>query len=414
LIKRGVKKSFFCFSLVFLAVLVCAEDWYVSNAGGMALEPAFSRFALRGKYALSIGSASFSELPERLQKYYDPSYYIELRSLYEDGILSRRQWTFRDTAELTRLSAAFDDDNSGFIEIYGADKLISESHQISADGSDYITYYYYNRGFLIRAETRLFTPPPAEPELAGEDGETTVSGTVPVEPAPAVPAPAVPARAETEGIEAVPVPRAVNFPDTAKAKNEGTEETLWIDYYRYTRSYALRGVERHYLSSPEEGQETAFVRFPQLILEVGPETEFVKPGSVFSSEFFDDVIINSGDRILYTTDDRGRILSEIRRDENDNILGEVINTWSGDRLASVLWKSEMEERLIEYEYNDDGDRIFERNLRNGVLERTVRQEGDREVEELYINDAVVLRAVWEEGRKISEELIRPPSTGGQE
>jgi hypothetical protein len=408
LIKRGIKKSFFCFSLAFLAVLVCAEDWYVSNAGGMALEPAFSRFALRGKYALSIGSASFSELPERLQRYYDPLYHIELRSLYEDGVLSRRQWTFRDTAELTRLSAAFADDNSGFIEFYNADKLISESHQISAGGSDYITYYYYNRSFLIRAETRLFTPFPAEPELAGEDGETAVSGTV-------EPAPAVSARAETEGIEAVPVPRAVNFLDTtANAENEGTEETLWIDYYRYTRSYALRGVERHYLSSPEEGQETAFVRFPQLILDVGSETEFVKPGSVFSSEFFDDVIINSGDRILYTTDDRGRILSEIRRDENDNILGEVINTWSGDRLASVLWKSEMEERLIEYEYNGEGDRVFERNLRNGVLERTVRQEGDREVEELYINDAVVLRAVWEEGRKISEELIRPSSVKGEE
>jgi hypothetical protein len=412
LIKHDIKKSFFCFFLGFFGALVCAEDWYISNAGGMALEPAFSRFALRGKYALSIGSASFSDLPERLQRYYDSSYYIERRSLYEDGVLSRRQWTFRDTAELTRLSAAFDDDNSGFIELYNADKLISESHQISADGSDYITYYYYNRGFLIRAETRLFTPFSPEPDLAGEDGETAVSGesAVPVEPAPAVPA-----RAETDGIEAVPVPRAVNFPDTtAKTENEGIEETLWIDYYRYTRSYALRGVERHYLSSPEEGQETVFIRFPQLILEVGSEHEFVKPGSVFSSEFFDDVIINSGDRILYTTDDRGRILSEIRRDENDNILGEVINTWSGDRLASVLWKSDEGERLIEYEYNSEGDRIFERNLRNGVLERTVRREGDREVEELYINDAVVLQAVWEEGRKISEELIRPSSAGREE
>ncbi|MDR2740425.1 MAG: hypothetical protein LBB68_11430 [Treponema sp.] len=391
---------------------MCAEDWYISNAGGMALEPAFSRFALRGKYALSIGSASFSDLPERLRRYYDSSYRIELRSLYEDGVLSRRQWTFRDTVELTRLSAAFDDDNSGFIELYNADKLISESHQISAGGSDYITYYYYNRGFLIRAETRLFTPFSPEPELAGEGGETAVSGerAVPVEPAPAVPA-----RVETDGIETVPVPRAVNFPDTtAKTENEGTEETLWIDYYRYTRSYALRGVERQYLSSPEEGQETVFIRFPQLILGVGSEQEFVKPGSVFSSEFFDDVIINSGDRILYTTDDRGRILSEIRRDENDNILGEVINTWSGDRLASVLWKSDEGERLIEYEYNSEGDRIFERNLRNGVLERAVSREDEREVEELYINDAVVLRAVWEDGRKISEELIRPSSAGREE
>jgi hypothetical protein len=73
----------------------------------------------------------------------------------------------------------------------------------------------------------------------------------------------------------------------------------------------------------------------------------------------------------------------------------------------VLWKSEDEERLIEYEYNGEGDRIFERNFRNSVLERTVRKAGDREVEELYMNGAVVLRTVWEDGRKISDERVRP-------
>jgi hypothetical protein len=169
-------------------------------------------------------------------------------------------------------------------------------------------------------------------------------------------------------------------------------------------------VERRYLRSPPAGQETAFIRFPQLILGGGAENEFVTPGSVFSSEFFEDVIINSGDRILYNTDARGRIQSEVRRDEKDNVLGEVINTWSGDRLSSVLWKSKTEERLIEYEYNGEGDRVFERNFRNGALERTVRQEGNREVEELYMNGAVVLRAVWENGRKLSEERIRPGRT----
>jgi hypothetical protein len=127
---------------------------------------------------------------------------------------------------------------------------------------------------------------------------------------------------------------------------------------------------------------------------------------VFSSEFFDDVIVNSGDRILYNTDERGRVQSEVRRDANDAILGEVTNTWSGDRLVSVLWKSDAEERLVEYEYNGEGDRVFERNLRDGVLERTVRREGDHEIEELYMNGAVALRAIWEDGRKISEEPVR--------
>jgi hypothetical protein len=320
----------------------------------MALEPAFSRVALRSKYALSVEDAVFSDLPDRLRKHYEPSYRIELRCLYEDGVISRRQWSFRDERNLARLTAVFDDDSSGFIELYNADKFITESHQIGGDGSDYITRYYYNRGFLIRAETWLYTPFREEPEA--------------------------------EAAEQVP-----------------KEEPVWTDHYRYTRSYALRSVERRYFNVPGEA---AFFRSSPLILGLAPENEFVKPGSVFSSEFFEDVIINSGDRILYTTDDRGRIQSEVRRDEDDNVLGEVINTWSGDRLASVLWKSEDEERLIEYEYNGEGDRIFERNFRNGVLERTVRQAGEREVEELYMNGTVMLRTIWEDGRKISEERVR--------
>jgi hypothetical protein len=199
----------------------------------------------------------------------------------------------------------------------------------------------------------------------------------------------------------------VQEPEVEGAEQGPTEEPIWTDYYRYTRSYALRGVERRYLHAPAAGQEAAFFRSPPLIIKVVGENEFVNPGSVFSSEFFEDVIINSGDRILYNTDTRGRILSEVRRDENDKVLGEVINTWSGDRLVSVLWKSETEERLIEYEYDREGDRAFERNFRNGVLERTVRQDGKREVEELYMKGVVVLRAIWEDGRKFSEERVTP-------
>ncbi|MFP3040411.1 hypothetical protein LQZ19_01195 [Treponema primitia] len=399
--KHGVRGSFFCFTLGFFATLIYAEDWYISNAGGMALEPAFSQYALRSKYALSVGSASPKELPERLLKYYDPSYRIEIRNLYEEGVVSRRQWSFRDETELTRLAAVFEDDNSGFIELYNTDKLISESHQINADGLDFILYYYYNRNFLIRTETWRFTPFQAE----SEEPAATVSN---------VPAPLT-ARAEEEGIEMVPIPQSVNIPVTAaKTLSDGIEEPIWTDYYHYTRSYALRSVERRYLNAPAEGQEAAFFKSPQLILGVGAKNEFVHPGSVFSSEFFDDVIVNSGDRILYNTDERGRIKSEIRRDEFNKVLGEVINTWSGDRLTSVLWKSDTEERLIEYEYNSDGDRIFERNFRNDILERTVRQDGEREIEELYMNDAVVLRAIWEDGRKISEEHVRPESARKEE
>jgi hypothetical protein len=389
--KRGVKQSVFCAALGFIGVFAFAEDWYVSNAGGMALEPAFSRFAIRGKYALSVGTANEAEIPERLRTRYDPSFRIELRCLYEDGLLIRRQWIFRDENETARVTAVFEDNGYGFIELYNADKLIVESHQISADKSDYISYYYYNRGVLVRAETRLFTPRSEEGEPPAQ--EQTAEA---------------PARPDADGIDAAPVPRAVDVPAAGIIVTaEGTEEPLWTDTYRYTRSNALRSVERHYINVPAGAQETALLRFPQLIIGIGAENEFVQPGSVFSSEFFEDVIINSGDRILYNTDSRGRILSEVRRDENDTVVGEVINTWSGERLVAVLWKSEQEELLIEYEYDAAGDRIAERNIRDGILERTVRQDGDQEIEELYINGEVALRAVWVEGRKVSEEPVRP-------
>jgi hypothetical protein len=41
------------------------------------------------------------------------------------------------------------------------------------------------------------------------------------------------------------------------------------------------------------------------------------------------------------------------------------------------------------------------------LERTVRRDGEQEIEELYMNGEVALRAVWIEGRKVSEEPVRP-------
>jgi hypothetical protein len=83
------------------------------------------------------------------------------------------------------------------------------------------------------------------------------------------------------------------------------------------------------------------------------------------------------------------------------------NTWVGDRLETIVWRSGEDERRTEYEYNLRGDRIFERNFNRGVLERTVRYEGGgREIEELFMNDRPILRTVWENGRRISEERLR--------
>ncbi|MDR3145290.1 MAG: hypothetical protein LBU21_03355, partial [Treponema sp.] len=205
----------------------------------------------------------------------------------------------------------------------------------------------------------------------------------------------------------------IKTPETEEAAE--TLEDYCTDYYRYTRSYSLRSVERvfHPVAARVPGDERVRLSFPHMILGAAKDTDFVRPGSAFGSDFFEDVLLDSVSRVLYTTDDRGRVITETRRDEEGNVIGELRNTWSGDRLIRVAWKSGEDERVTEYEYDGEGDRILERNINRGQLERTIRREGERDVEELYINGKVILRAIWEDGRKISEVRVNPQAAGGK-
>jgi hypothetical protein len=482
------KKRFFCGNLVFFLLSALfslllpvntagAEDrranrWYISNAAGMALEPAFSRLAMREKYSLMVTDILAGDLPDNLREFHDRIYReagfsataeraaraeeektadapfslrLEKRILYENRVASRLQWLFLDGENLVRLAAAFaidpadypppepeepagtenprnteedarsDSDEeelkpavadnarenagpaageaggavaaeetgipagedaedaevseeaseeasegekstvdySGYIELYDPEGYIVEEHLFSSDSSDRMVNYFYNRQRLVRAVTKIYHP-------AGETEESYV-------------------------------------------------EDYCTDYYRYSRSSSLRGVERVYHAEAEEF-EPVRLRFPHVVLAAAKNTSFVNPGVSFTNEFFKDILLDSGSRVLYTTDERGRVLTETRRNEDGEITGELQNTWSGDRLVSVRWKAGDDERITEFEYNSDGDRIAERNINRGVLERVVTQDGDREIELLYIDGKPVLRAVWEDGRKISEERIRSSET----
>jgi hypothetical protein len=361
--------------------------WFISNAAGMTLEPAYSRLALRGKYALMIDQVAPGEIPERLMEFYNASYIAEIRVLYENGEESRRQWLLLDGNGRTRLAAVFNGspedagtagdtedteetgeaeegeegeedtpDFSGFIEIYNTESRIVEEHQIDSDGADRIIRYFYTNQTLTRAETMIKKP-------ASEDAEESV-------------------------------------------------EPYCTDYYRYSRSASLRAVERVYHRTSEEGDNRVRLPFPHMVLAAAKETEFVRPILPISSDFFRDIIMEEGYKVVYTTDSRGRILAETRQNDDGEILGELRNTWTGNRLTQVHWISGEDDRLTEYEYDDNGDRIVERNINKGILERVVHITGDREIEELYMDNRVVLRAIWEKGLKISEERIRRPNTPG--
>ena len=354
--------------------------WYISNASGMALEYIQSGLAaLRHEYCISVDTIPFHLIPSDLIKHYGYGYTIEMRVLYQKGEIYRRQWIFRDDMGITRVNAAglmktdlelIEDENDEenydeednedavqiiieyderaadiyFIEVYDQDHYLTEEHQYNA-GIERMTIYNYSGGLLVRTETWI------------SDGSTD-SGVAPD----------------------------------------------YTDIYRYTRSSSLRAIERTYHSEITETVRTS-ISFPGIVPGVSREPEFINPGHDHG-QVFPEGTIPANTRAIYTTDSRGRVLTETRLDEEGEVIGELQNTWDGDRLKSVYWKSGNDERLTEFEYDSKGDRVIERNFYNNVLERMVRAEGNREIEELYVDGRIMLRAVWENGRKISEERVR--------
>jgi hypothetical protein len=363
----------------------------------MALEETPSRLAaLRNEYALGLDYLSPGELPEILVRWYEAPWRVEVHVLYEDGQESRRQWIFRDSAGMARLVAVFDQDLlnlpppepaagpasgasgeapleraaegggeeaaaelyrepeapprrilTGFIERYNEDGQIIAEDLLLEGGEETGTVFFYRRRQLIRAEMRR--KPPSE-----------------------------------GGGQTIPV---------------------FTDFYRYSRSDSLRMVERIYHEGAEAGSPVR-LRFPHMVLAAAADKNFIGPGAFYATGFPEEFLIGEADRVVYTTDNRGRILTEIRQNNTGAVIAELFNTWTGERLSSVLLKAGNDEWLTEYTYNSRGDRVIERNYRGGVLERMVRIEGDREVEELFMNGVIILRAIWEGGRKISEERIR--------
>ena len=377
---------FFYFLVFYLALpaLLSAQEagtvWYRSNPAGMALERLPSRLmALRNRYGLSIAPASPRDLPSMLRSYYDSSWEIELRILYEEGKESRRQWIFLDENRRGRMNASgasglFEPPSpssstgesgaagaapTGFIELYDGEGFITEEHRFAEDGKEYISLYTYKGSVLVRAENRERSPPE-----------------------------------ETEGAE-----KAV--------RSRGPVKTISSDFYRYSRSGSLRAVDRIYHEAVSAEERLVRIGLPRLGMGVPPlEDRFVEPDSASqNSEFFSDLSTEENTQVTYITDERGRVLREEWKDEEGNVYGVFHNTWTEDRLSSIVWKSGEDERRTEYEYNSQGDRIVERNIKNGILERLVRLVDGREIEEIFVNGGLALRAIWEGGRKISEERI---------
>ena len=406
LLKRMVFiTAYFIFAFFAAVSFLPAQDstagevrWYRSNSSGMALELIPSRLgALRHEYGLSVRNALPSEIPVLVLPHFNSAYRVELRTIYKKGIAIRFQWIFRDGRGITRLIAAGsgshfavrntrpspdeedEKESSGFIEIRNNEGDVTREFQFNEDLSEWDYRYFYRGNALTRAEIWFKgapVPVVIEEEEPPEDEEADENA---------------PPRHTTHQVAAQP--------------EEPVFALMFTDTYRYTRSGSLRAIDRRLHTGALERLRRSF---PRLGPGVSLGADFITQGSAYSAEYFVGVESTEDVTISYNLDTRGRLQGEVWRDDDGEIIGELINTWSGERLQSILWKSVDEERLIEFEYDSDGNRTVERNFVNGVLERSVIARDGIDVEELFINGRLVLRAFWENGVKISEERIPPP------
>jgi YD repeat-containing protein len=197
-------------------------------------------------------------------------------------------------------------------------------------------------------------------------------------------------------------------PASPESALDGKYKKMYTDYFHYNRSRYLRNVERVYYEEQlikMHGDSLAAV-FPNRIMDAARDDAFFNEKLNVIPDFFGETAVGEGDRIVFATDERGRVTGETLFDKDDNVIWEIKNTWAEDRIASISRTEGETELLVEYEYDEAGNRVVERNLRNGVLERLVRTEDRFDYEELYLQGRVFLTAVWEDGRKISETRVR--------
>ena len=395
--------------------------WYRSNSGGMMLEAIPSRFAaMRNEYALVSDFIERDELPEILLPYYN-DHYIEIRVLYRNREELRRQWIFRDENGLYRLIAVFmeaDNDNPKTDEAAVGDTLADESAPPAEDDS---------------ADTEAANGNPggdaeeiADNAVDGEGGETDIdeeeftehriaayrklSGFIEIYGDNFLLEREIVFSGEDDVRETEYVYNRGTLIRTVAAQSSradsgGNAQKIYTDNYRYHRSGSLRSVERTY-HERLEGEHVIF-RFAHRVLDAAATSMFESDQVFLSSEFFDEYSVDPEQKMVFTTDGHNRILTQTLLDDSGEAIWVIRNTWSGDRIVSALKTEGDDQRLNEYEYDGKGDLVTERNLYNGVLQRQVHIEGNREIEELYMNGVVALRAVWEDGRKVSEQRVRP-------
>ena len=362
--------------------------WFRSNSAGMALEEMESRFkALRYPYALAINYVSDEEIPEYLLSYFNENYYVEVRILYKNGEQAKTQWIFRDENGNTKLNAVLLEPEPEIETEQKSQEIKKEETEVAEEdeeeqegGEEKIVIVkdiknrkgfieIFDENYFLTSEYRYF-----------EDGKVEKT------------------EYELKNNLLVTAEYSISL------KNDNNFKASYTDYYRYNRSLSLRNIERIFKDDIKISPAT--VSFPRRIMDSIKTGIAINERINLYPDFFGNISVSDGYKMNFNIDDKGRILGQTLYNEENKLIWTIQNTWKDNRIVSTV-KTEGETVLTaEYSYNRDGEMTQEKNLKNGVLERVVSIEGDTEIEELYMNNAVVLRAVWEDGRKISETRVR--------
>jgi hypothetical protein len=403
--------------------------WFRSNAGGMTLEEVTSRLsALRNKYALVIDYVPPGEIEPRLLPYYQDVYSFEIRILYEDGVENRRQWLFYDESGITRVNAVFKrmpeilPDEVSAAEIpaeKAADHELTDVEAASDNeaGDEEAVFVEDDAALPTLDDAVLAAGSPVLSDDGMPDMDSRYVAALISEKALSLgfielyndSAQIIEDRWLFDDDSIIMILYSYNGSIMLKAETlkmlSGSEfKAVYTDHYRYNRSYSLRHIERVY----HEGLVTEPVRltFPGRVLEAAADDNFMGEKLSLVTEFMGNYSADEGFRVIYDTDNRGRVLSQTMFDKGNEIVWVLTNTWAGDRIVSSQKTQGDDVKLTEYEYDSGGDKIVQRDIHNGVLERVVYTKGANETEELYMNGVLILRAYWEDGRKISEERVR--------
>lgn len=344
-----------------------AASWYESDGAGIAYRSIAETYASRVEWALRI-----EESRDKIDGV--ESARVETRTLYQKGEERRRTVSALDDRGGTVYSRTVDSDGRERIERYDPRHRMVEERILGSDGSGSLIKYEWNGDRLLRASSYGLSP---------------------------------------EGI---------------------AEEPEWTDSYVYLRDGALRSVTR----TPDS---TRFVQDTRLAVPRSLETKSADGGAALtrfdpSGRVVETVRVdgdgnaepvvetvaygedgkNAGPSISHRgegsatieteRDVSGHVVRETKVASDGSVVYENLSAWEGDRVKSVSTRTGQTRTRTDYSYDGKGNRILEKNYRNGILERVVRRDGESEVEELYKNGKIVLRAYYEGGKRVREETPR--------